>query len=782
LKLNWVFIRFELITNLQVGFMHFKRTILLLVISTQSILLQAQSVGLVLSGGGAKGLVHIGVIKALEENGIPIDYIAGTSMGAIVGALYSIGYTPEQMFDLVQSPEFMNWATGEIEDKYIYYFKKPEPDASWLELKFSGDEGGKLKLPLGLVPTSQIDLAFVEIMSGADALYKYNFDSLLVPFRCVASDITNSRAVVFKSGSLPQAVRASMTFPFYFEAIKIDSNLYVDGGLYNNFPVDVMIEEFNPDIIIGVVAANNYEKPFDDDLLLQVERMMKQKYDYSVPAENGILLKPFIGDVGVMDFDKAPELLKSGYREANSRMDEIKLRIRRRVSKEKIQRDRDIFREQIPSIIFDKIYIEGGNKNIQEYVRNSIRQNDMLVSFEQLKEVYFKLIADEHIASLYPRAVYNPETHYFDLYLKVKPTPKFKAEVGGKVSTNTTNQVFGSVHYSLLRKRAWTLLANIYTGRFYNSGFIKGRVDFPFTKPFYIDVLACYNRFDYFRSSPDLFFEDARPSYFIRNESYTQINSGIPVQTNSRFSMGIMVAHMNDRYYQTDIFKKSDEADKTDFDFTSVNFTYEFNTLNKKQYAYEGRYLLFQLKQIDGTEKFTPGTIAPVTSTTTMTHDWIRFKTVFDKYYDLGKDITLGVYAEGVFSTQGLFQNYFTTIIFSSAFNPTPNSYTIFMRNYYAQNYLAVGFKPILRISDNLHARLEAYYFQPFQRIKKVQGYLPDYYKPFDHRSLMAIMAMVYYTPFGPATLSINYFDKEIENFYFQFSFGYTIFNRRALD
>ena len=103
-----------------------KRTILLLLCSllTLTSTIQAQKVGLVLSGGGAKGLTHIGIIRALEENNIPIDYITGTSMGAIIGSLYAMGYSPDDMEKLLKSEDFKRWYSGDIEEKYIYYFKK----------------------------------------------------------------------------------------------------------------------------------------------------------------------------------------------------------------------------------------------------------------------------------------------------------------------------------------------------------------------------------------------------------------------------------------------------------------------------------------------------------------------------------------------------------------------------------------------------------------------------------------------------------------------------------
>ena len=192
--------------------------ILLLFINTEA---NSQKVGLVLSGGGSRGVAHIGVIRALEENGVPIDYIAGTSMGAIIGGLYAAGYSPDDMEKLFLSKAFAEWVAGKIDDKYVYYFKKESPNASWIDLRFTYDQTIKPKIPTNIVSPFQMDFEFMEIFAGANAVAKGNFDSLFVPFRCMASDIYKNEAVTLRNGDLGKSIRASMTFPFYFYHNKI---------------------------------------------------------------------------------------------------------------------------------------------------------------------------------------------------------------------------------------------------------------------------------------------------------------------------------------------------------------------------------------------------------------------------------------------------------------------------------------------------------------------------------------------------------------------------------
>ncbi len=170
------------------------------------VIVQGQSVGLVLSGGGSKGLAHIGVIKALEENRIPIDYIGGTSMGAIVGACYAMGMRTDEIMEIVRSDDFRYWMRGVLEEEYKYYFKAEEnaPDIINVGIDMK-DTVPKTRLPLSVIPNHLMDFAFMEIFSRASAAAGYDFDSLFIPFLCNAADISNNREIVFRKGDLAQA-------------------------------------------------------------------------------------------------------------------------------------------------------------------------------------------------------------------------------------------------------------------------------------------------------------------------------------------------------------------------------------------------------------------------------------------------------------------------------------------------------------------------------------------------------------------------------------------------
>ena len=227
----------------------------------------AQKIGVVMSGGGASGITHIGVLKALEEHDIPIDFITGTSIGAVVGAFYASGYSPEEMEVIFTSEEFKRWASGELNDDFKYHLRKKDDDASMITFKIDTDTIWEANLPSSFISSESINFGLMSYLLPSNTVAKGNFDSLFVPFRCVASDIISKKEVIFKSGKLPIAVRASMAYPLYVKPVSYNNMLLFDGGLYNNFPSNVIYNDFLPDYIIGSNVSYNFDMPNEDNIL-----------------------------------------------------------------------------------------------------------------------------------------------------------------------------------------------------------------------------------------------------------------------------------------------------------------------------------------------------------------------------------------------------------------------------------------------------------------------------------------------------------------------------------
>ncbi len=746
-----------------------------------STLVHAQKVAVVLSGGGAKGSAHVGMLRALEENGIPIDYIAGTSMGAIVGSLYASGYSPDQIEKIITSAEFLSWAKGEIQEQYIYYFKKDINDASWINLKFNYDSILSYKLPTNIISPYQIDFGFMYFLASSGVAAGSNFDSLYIPFRCVASDIAEKKAVSFSKGYLPEAIRASMTYPFYFRPIKIDNRLLFDGGMYNNFPADIALSDFNPDVILGCNVASNYDTPDENDILSQIKNMLTTNTNYSIICDNGVLISPKLGKVSEFGFERAQEFIDAGYDATMEKMSEIKLIVSDSVCQANRLIKRQIFNNKKPPLIFDSISIEGVNRFQAVYIRKSIMHRDSTFGVEQLKQEFFRLLADDKIESIYPKAYFEKTTGKFSLNLNVKRDKNFVAQFGGLISSSNINGAYIGIQYKYLGLMAAKISINFHIGKFYSAAQAKSRFDFPTRLPFYLEASLGFNKWDYFKTTIR-FFEDQLPSYLLENEINFIAEFGFPVKNKGKFVFGPSIARTRENYYQTNIFSKTDTADQTTFDFFTTHSQYNQQSLNQKQYPTSGTLFICDARYVVGNEENVPGSTSTSKAIFNKVNHWIQLKVQYDKYFKTKSIYNFGIFAEAVISSKPLFNNYTSSLLSAPAFQPTPESKAFFLPNYRANIYAAVGVKNILNIYKKIHFRLEAYLFQPYQEILRKEDLQAGYSKVFQFRSILGYAAFVYNSPICPISISISYYHQRSNPLSIMFNIGYIIFNRRALE
>ncbi len=489
-------------------------------------LVQAQKVGLVLSGGGAKGMTHIGIIRALEENNIPIDYITGTSMGAIIGSLYAMGYSPDDMEALLRSEDFKRWYSGQVEPKYGYYFKQNRATPEFFNIRFSFKDSLHVKpqiLPTSMVNPIQMNLVFLELFARATAACGGDFNRLFVPFRCVASDVYNKRPLIMRKGDLGDAVRASMSFPFVFKPIEIDSVLAYDGGIYNNFPTDIMREDFQPEVIIGSVVAANPGKPKENDLMSQLENMIMQKTDYTLPDSLGIIMTFKYDDVSLLDFDRLQELHDIGYDRTIGLMDSIKNRIHRRINAENVRLRRLVYRSNLPQFRFRDIYIEGANPQQQAYIKKEFHDEDHEVfTYEELKRGYFRLLSDNMISEIIPHVVYDFKSDLYSLYLKVKMEDNFSARMGGSVSTTSSNQIYLGLGYQNLNYYSKEITLDGQIGKVYNNAQLMAKIDLPTRVPTSYRLIASLSTFDYYKKDK-LFSKNDKPSFNSKDERFVKL-------------------------------------------------------------------------------------------------------------------------------------------------------------------------------------------------------------------------------------------------------------------
>lgn len=742
---------------------------------------QAQRVGIVLSGGGVRGFAHIGVLKALEENQIPIDFITGTSAGALVGSMYATGLTPQQMELNTLSDEFREYATGKIDEDLHYYFKQSDDDASWLTLKFSYDSIIRTHLPSSIVNSAAVDFALLESTTASSQASGYDFNNLFVPFRCVASDIKNKRPEIFNCGDLSTAIRSSFAYPLYFSPVTIDNKIMFDGGIYNNFPADVMLNDFAPDIIIGVNAGTGPELAGDDNILSQFKTMIMQSQTYALPGIDDIMISPELSTISVFDFYSTKAAIDSGYAATMRLMDEIKEKVARRIPVDELNDKRLLFLQKFKPVLVDKINVIGVSEEQASYVKKILKNTDEPVRLKQLKPYYFKLVADENIRSMFPKLVYNDTTGYYDMNLYVRAERDLRIDIGGNFSTRPISELFLALNYNILSRQSLSFDANAYVGKLYNSAQAKIRIDFPGQLDLFTEPYFTINRYDYFKSST-AFLEDIKPSYVVYNDNSYGLNMGIPARNKGKLVLNGAFFNIKNEYYQTRDFSVKDTSDESTFNGYTVSLNFERNTLNKKMYANKGTMLKVKLRYIEGTENYNPGSTSQSVENYSSYHTWWQLKMEYDNYFKSFGAWKLGFYSEMNFSGEPFMANYVATTLLSPAFEPTQESKTLFLENFRAHNYMGLGLKNVITVLSNIDIRLEGYAYQPFQEIAAKDDGGVKYNDAFSKRYYIASLATVYQSPLGPVALNLNYYDRKSKSFTFMFHFGYILFNRKALD
>ncbi len=742
----------------------------------------AQKVGLVLSGGGASAIAHVGVMKALEEEGIPIDYITGTSMGAFIGGCYAAGMTPEEIDSLVTSPEFQTMAEGNIPEKYRFYFNEAGKDASLIRLKLFKDSLLQRSIPTNLISPVLLNLKLMEIFSGPSAAADYDFDELFVPFRCVAADVEQKREVILDEGNLNQAIRASMSYPFYLHPIEVNGSLLFDGGLYNNYSSDLMYETFLPDVIIGSNVSENIPTPRKGNIISQVKNMLTDRTEYSEMCRDfEVQIEPD-PDRGTFDFDGLKKTINAGYEAAMEKMDTILKMIDKRVPEKTLERRRETFRTQIPEMKIDRVDINGLSGSGAQYVKKTMGSERTSMSLDDVKRRYYRLISDNKIESVFPRTRFDQRTGKYDLILDIEKGKDIFASFGGNFSSRPINTGYIGLQYNYLGRTGITLDANSYFGKFYTSIGLSSRFDFPGRTPFFLEPVLTLNRWDYFKSST-AFFADIKPPFLVQTERYGGLKTGIPAGNHGQLTLDGKVGEITNEYFQGKQFTSGDTADKTEFRHLTAGIGYERNTLNRKQYANKGTKLELQARMVEGQESTIPGSTAIITDTVEKGHEWFQARLKYQNYFKARGTIHLGVRAEAFYSTQPFFDNYTGTILSAPAFQPIPESKTLFLEEFRAHKYTAFGLQSVLAFTKDLDLRLEGYAFQPFQPIREDRE-LKAFYGPVfpNEKYYIGSGTAVYDSPLGPISLSLNYFKGKEEPFSLLFNFGYILHNDKSLE
>jgi NTE family protein len=391
-------------------------------------------VGVVLSGGGAKGLAHIGALRVIEEAGVKIDYIAGTSMGAIIGGLYASGYSPNQLDSIFEATNFSTLIRDDLPREAKTFFEKKESEKYGISLPF---DGFKLSIPSGLSKGQNVFNFFAQLTAHIQV---ENFSEMPIPYFCMATDLETGEQVILDQGSLPQSMLASGSIPSVFRPILINDRLLTDGGVINNYPVEEMRSK-GVDIIIGVDVQDEL---YTREKLNSALEIMSQINHYRMINAmrykkdlTDVMISPDITNFSVLGFDKGAMIIANGEKAARE-----KLTVLEEIASIQLQNKHAHERMHIrpkEEVFINEIFIKGNNDYPRGYVRGKLKldQNEK-ITFTEINKGLNNLSATRNFNHINYR-----------LIPVAKDTYDFELEV--QESNENTLLRFG-VHYDDLYK------------------------------------------------------------------------------------------------------------------------------------------------------------------------------------------------------------------------------------------------------------------------------------------------------------------------------------------
>lgn len=719
-----------------------------------------QSVGLVLSGGGAKGIAHIGLIQALEDNDIPIDYITGTSMGAIVGGLYACGYTPAEMMELINSDYFGYLSAGKADPAFTYYFSKGSPSPQMFAMSVGGRDStarSKIFNPQSLISPMPMSFGFMQIFSAYGAQCGGNFDRLFVPFRCVASDVAQKRKKVMGAGDLGESIRASMSFPLIFQATEIDGQVLYDGGIYDNFPVGVMQTEFAPSVIIGSDVSAPSDGPANS-YFQQLDLLVSRAQSYEVPPETGIKVRIDVSNFGLLDWDRADAIYRTGYRRGVEMMDSIKARIPTRADSTARRLRRAVFKSGTPALRFDSVNVEGATKRQNEYIKYLFHpaKGTDTIGIDRARLAFYRALSSGKMSYLRPRAhVNNDSAGLFTLDLKALVKSNFSVGAGAYITSSNNSYLYLRGGYSSLSFSSVSTDIEAWIGQSYMAGALTGRLDIASTLPSALVLNAVASRRKYYEDE-ELFFRDNEPAFVTAHEYFAKLAWAMAAGRSGCVDIGLGGGKLRNTFYSPGHQGGYREGrHHVDFALGQAYAAYRSSTLDNINYPLSGSSLNASFAAVLG--KATCGQAGADGRGTDKHMAWLQLDAHWRNYISLGRHWVLGTEARALLSNRPLPGSYEASVSSAPAYSPTPASTNTFNPAFRANSFLAATVVPVYKFNSSLSARFSASVFAPLRGIREGDGGTARFGRCFDSTEFFGELNLVYALPFGNIAGYCNY-------------------------
>ncbi len=371
-----------------------------------------QKVGLVLSGGGAKGLAHIGALKVIDSLGVKVDYVAGTSMGAIIGSLYASGYSGEELDSIFKIADFESIITDNLPRASKGFFERNDEEKYVVKLPF---DNFKVQLPSALSRGHNAYNMLLKLQLHVNEIE--DFSKLPIPFFCIATNIETGKQVMLEKGNLTQSVMASGALPSLFQPVEINNQILIDGGVVNNYPIDELRAK-GMDIIIGIDVQDSLmdrtELTSAPDVLLQINNFRTIK-DMGVKSKKtDIYIKPDISNYNLVSFDAVNELIDLGELAGIERLSQLK-RLTKRTSE---YITKPIIKD---SISISDINFEGLSRYTRSYVLGKLKlKKDEKISYERFAKGVNSLVATNNFDALEYRLKTSKDKEGYDFHTNLK--------------------------------------------------------------------------------------------------------------------------------------------------------------------------------------------------------------------------------------------------------------------------------------------------------------------------------------------------------------------------
>lgn len=509
---------------------------------------ERKKVGLVLSGGGAKGIAHIGVIEVLERAGIPVDIVVGTSMGSIVGGLYAIGYDGKTMDSLVRKQNWAYLLSDKLYRNKLSFAEKEATEKYLLSFPFGKDKSSRM--PAGFVSGQNIYNLFSDLTVGYhDSL---DFTKLPVPFACVAANIVDGSEVVLKEGLLVQAMRASMAIPGAFTPVRTDSLVLVDGGIVNNFPVDVA-KAMGADIIIGVDVQSDLKTAGKLNSLPGVvgqliNLMCLNKFE-SNKAMTDLYIRPDVKGFSAASFNKEAidTLLKHGVEAAMLKWDEL-IQLKQELGMDSTENTGKIQPKPGTTTFFVRhVYLKGIPEKDQEWLRRIIRMEDnRSVTLPEIHSVISRLYGTKKFTGVTYRLLGGP---VYDLELNLQKSEMSELNLGFRFDSEEMAAILLNtrLNFSALKGSRFELTARLSKNPYVRLGY---SLENPFLRRLNLAYMFRYNDFDIYEQGDKISSITYR--YHTGELSLTDL-----FVRNFKFQLGIRYEYFD---YDAFLFRTGDES------------------------------------------------------------------------------------------------------------------------------------------------------------------------------------------------------------------------------